>query len=180
MKKKLILMTILLSNHLFSQKTQNSIEIELLGPSGLYNVGLGTYFSLKDSSKIGFKVGLAYVPFMYGDDGINEQFTSTAQVLYNPKKFINGKFDFRAGTTFYFMDSYSNTYSDPNFGAYTYNPATTYNSFNLGVSYNVLKSPSKIFLKFGLDGILAYRDLTSNHVDIPIFPWPHIVYGVKF
>jgi hypothetical protein len=109
-------------------------------------------------------------------------FVPSLQFNYNPSYFINGKFTFKVGTTFYFNESYSFSGFDPNgVNQWTsYSPAKIYNSFNTGVMYNVLKKNSKLSLNLGFDAVIAFRELRENHISYPVIPWPTIQYGMKF
>jgi hypothetical protein len=180
--KKLILVILFSPYFVQAQKIYNYLDIEAGGSSLLYSVGLNTNFQQKDSSLLGFRIGLGFYPINWGSNSSANSFVPSLQFNYNPAHFGNGKFTFRAGTTFYFNESYSNKFSDPVNGVfgYSYAPAMVYNSFNTGFMYNILKKDSKLSLNFGLDAIIAYRQVKENHIEIPIAPWPTIQYGVKF
>ncbi len=158
----------------YSQKFEKNLFVELGGTSLLYTAGFNGNWKLTDSSKLGFSVGLGYFP-IFGTDKFAGTFTQNIQLLYNPKRLINGKFTFKAGTSFYFNDSYTiGSFYDPSSGlsGYTYSPASTYTSFNVGCIYNVLKPKSRLKFEMGIDAIIAVRDIKENHIEIPVIPFP--------
>jgi hypothetical protein len=157
----------------FSQKFEKNVFIELGGTSLLYTAGFNGNWKLKDSSKIGFSIGIGYFPIF--ETKFAGTLSTNAQLLFNPKPFINGKFTFRAGISFYFNDSYTiGAFSDSSSGiyGYTYSPASTYTSFNVGCIYNVLKPKSRLKFEMGIDAIIALRDIKENHIEIPVIPFP--------
>ena len=165
-----------------SQNISNSLDIEAGGSSILYSLGLSTHFRQKDSSTLGFRIGLGYYPIGWNSSEPAYSFVPSLQFHYNPSRFLNGKLHFSGGTTFYINDATSTSGSDPNNGIswITYSPKSTSTSFNTSVYYNILKKTSKLSLDFGVNLIIAYRDIRENHVDLPVIPWPSIKYGVKF
>lgn len=180
--KTLILAIFISPIFISAQRISNQIDIEVGGSSLLYSLGINTNFHQKDSSIIGFRMGLGYYPIAFNSHNSAFSFVPSGQFYFNPLHFVNGKFTFRVGTSFYFNQSYITYFSDPNNGifGYTYSPPQILNSFNTGILYNVLKKDSKLSLNFGFDAILAFRDLKENHIDIPVIPWPTIQYGIKF
>jgi hypothetical protein len=180
--KKFTLVILLspLFNH--AQRIYAMLDIEAGGSSLLYSIGLSTNFQQKDSSLIGFRIGLGHYPINWGNDNSANSFVPSVQFHYNPSRFLNGKFTFRVGSTFYFNQSYTNSFNDPINGVngYTYAPAQTYHSFNTGFLYNILKKDSKLSLNLGFDAIIAHREIKEGHVELPVVPWPTIQYGVKF
>jgi|688.fasta_scaffold690485_2 hypothetical protein len=157
----------------YSQKFEKNLFLELGGTSILYTAGFNGNWKLKDSSKIGLSIGIGYFPIF--ETKFAGTLSTNAQLLYNPNPFINGKFTFRAGTSFYFNDSYTiGSFYDPSSGlsGYTYSPASTYTSFNVGCIYNVLKPKSRLKFEMGIDAIIALRDIKENHIEIPVIPFP--------
>lgn len=158
----------------FCQNFEKNVFVEIGGTSILYNIGMNGNWKLKDSSKLGLSIGLGYFP-IFGTDNFAGTFTPNVQILYNPKRIINGKFTLRAGTTFYFNESYTiGSFNDPGSGisGYTYSPAAIFNSFNIGLMYNVLKPNSRLKFEMGIDAIIAYREINENNIKNPVIPFP--------
>ncbi|MCU0327548.1 MAG: hypothetical protein MUE53_01045 [Chitinophagales bacterium] len=182
MKKIVLAISLIFIGMLHSQDIENNLDIQLGGHSLIYSFGFGSKFSLKDSSQLGFRLGMGIAPIGSGNlyldlsdtfgispmEDVTMMYTPSLALLYSPHSILRGKSTFSFGVSLMMIPR---TYaSSINIKRLEVTPW-----LHLGFGYNVLKKHSKSFLTFGLD-LMADFNLFSNST---IVPWPKIVYGFK-
>lgn len=175
MKKFIIIILVLSTLSLNSQKINYKIDAEFIGIN-ILGVGFNADYSLKDSSKIGLRISGGYLPKIGSLN--NFIISSSLNLTYNPAKLINGKFHFRLGNSYYFRQHHYLYMSGLTIIEYDY--WSEQHGANLGVHYNILKKTSDFELKFGVDAFVLTDWIDFKRGLYPVFPSPSIQYGIKF